>query len=128
MIRLLFCLFALLLASQAGSAALPAEATKPYRLQVVLHVAEHPILSGVFQDLVQRELRDSLQAALGGLARVEVVREHPRLQEVETKGLKHALDGWNFINDTKIQFVFIDFVDGRYQLHPPPYHATARLP
>jgi hypothetical protein len=128
MIRFLFCLFALLLASQPGSAALPAEAMKPYRLQVVLHVAEHPILTGVFQERVQRELHDSLQAALGGLARVEVVRDHPRLQEVETKGLKHALDGWNFINDTKIQFVFIDFVDGRYEIQARQYDGSAGLP
>src|SRR5260370_15979773 len=114
MIRLLFCLFALLLASRPGSAALPAEATKPYRLQVVLHVAEHPILTGVFQERVQRELHDSLQAALGGLARVEVMRDHPRLQAVEPQSLKHALDGWNFINGTKIQYVFIDIVVWRH--------------
>src|SRR5438132_7806659 len=99
------CLF--LTAYQPAVAALPTEANKPYRLQVVLRIAEHPILTDVFQKQVQRELQDSLQAALGDLAKVEVARNHPRLDEVEAKGLQHALDSWNFINDTKIQFVFI---------------------
>src|SRR5437660_1516012 len=91
-------------------AELPTETSKPYHLQIMLRFAQHRLLTDVFQDKVQRELRDSLQAALGDLAKVEVVRDHPRLREVETKGLKHALDGWNFISDAKMHFVLIDFV------------------
>src|SRR5207244_3018745 len=118
------CLF---LTAYQPAAGLPTEANKPYRLQVVLRIAEHPILTDVFQKQVQRELQDSLQAALGDLAKVEVARNHPRLDEVEAKGLQHALDSWNFINDTKIQFVFIDFVNGRYELQARQYDGTAGL-
>src|SRR5205807_1905114 len=95
MMRYLLGVSLFLLAYQPGAAALPTEANKPYRLQIVLRIAEHPTLTNVFQDQVQRELRDNLQAALGDLAKVEVVRNHPRLEEVEAKGLQHALDGWN---------------------------------
>src|SRR5581483_6120008 len=60
----------------AAQAAQP-EAHTPYHLQVVLHVAKHRLLTDVFRDRVERELRDGLQASLGELARVEVVRDHP---------------------------------------------------
>ena len=70
-----------------SSAALDAETKKPYQLTVVLHVADHRLLTDVFRDRVERELHDGLQAALGDLAEVKVVREHPKLAEVLEKGL-----------------------------------------
>src|SRR5207248_353196 len=83
---------------------------QPYQLQVVLGIAKHPLLTPVFQQKMQRELRDSLQAALGRLARVEVVRDHPRLKEVESKGLKHAMDGWNFVDESKLHFLLVSWL------------------
>src|SRR5437660_9734084 len=87
MTRNFFAISLLFVLCGRAAAGLPPEATRPYRLQVVLHIAQHPWITDVFQTQVQRELRDSLQAALGDLARVEVLRDHPRLQEVKQKGL-----------------------------------------
>src|SRR5262249_12060824 len=80
--------------------ALDPETDKPYHLQVVLRIAENRLLTPVFRDQVERQLGDSLQAALGDLARVEIVHEHPLLAEVETKGLQQALDGYSVLSDT----------------------------
>ena len=82
--------FATLVCFVAVSAApaLETEADKPYQLQVVLQVSEHRMLTDVFKDRLRRELRDSLQAALGDLAKVTVVDKHPLLNEVEAKGLE----------------------------------------
>src|SRR5262245_44087012 len=79
-----------------GGAASPAEGElkEPYRLQIVLHVARHKLLTDVFRQQVARELGDGLQAALGDLARVQVVEEHPRLGDVLARSLERALDGW----------------------------------
>src|SRR5436305_1147134 len=49
-------------------AALDADAKKPYQVTVVLHIAEHRLLTKDFRDRVEREIRDGLQAALGDLA------------------------------------------------------------
>ena len=57
------------------SLALDAEAKTPYQLKVVLHFADHRLLTDVFRDRVERELRDGLQASFGDLVNVEVVRE-----------------------------------------------------
>ena len=65
----------------------------PYQLKVVLHFADNRLLTPVFRDRVERELRDGLQASFGDLVNVEVTREHPRLNEVLQNGLK-SLDGW----------------------------------
>jgi hypothetical protein len=92
------------------------EINKPYHLQVVLHVAPNRLLTPIFRDLVQRQLRDSLQAALGDLAQVEIVPDHPLLKEVESKGLQSALDGYTVLSDTKTHFVLVDFVNGRYEI------------
>lgn len=99
-------------------AALDAETGKPYRIQVVLHLAEHPLLTKkkVFGDQVERELRDGLRAAFGDLAEVDVVREHPKLKEIEAKGLALALDTWKDVNDTKTHFILIDYVAGQYEV------------
>ena len=44
------------------------EPKTPYRLQVVLHFADHRLLTDVFRDRVERELRDGLQASFGDLS------------------------------------------------------------
>src|SRR5438105_228095 len=107
---LLFLFAWCLLPLSSARGALDPESNKPYHLQVVLRIAENRLLTPVFRDLVERELRQSLQAALADLARVEIVRDHPLLKEVEAKGLQVALDGYSALSDTKTHFVLIDFV------------------
>jgi hypothetical protein len=101
--------------SLAG-AALDPQIDKPYHLQVVLRIARNRLLTQVFRDQVERQLQDSLQGALGDLAQVEIVHEHPLLKEVEAKGLQAALDGYSALSETKTHFVLIDFVNGRYEI------------
>jgi hypothetical protein len=101
---------------------------KPYRLQVVLHVAEHPLLTGVFREQVRRELGDGLQAALGELARVEVVTQHPRLADVLERGLQRSLDGWKERSDVKTHFVLLDHSGVHYEVRARQYDGTVGVP
>lgn len=100
----------------SAAAALDPEVNKPYHLKIVLRVAKHRLLTPVFKDQLQRELRDSLQAGFGALAQVEVVEKHPLLNEIEAKGLQPALDGWKEVSGTKTHFVLLDFADGQYEI------------
>jgi hypothetical protein len=100
----------------APAHALDPDLKKPYNLQVVLHVADNRFLTPLFQEQLERELRDHLHLTFGALARVEVVRGHPLLGEVRDKGLQQALDGWEELSDRKTHFVLLDFRDGRYEL------------
>ena len=99
-----------------GRADLDPEANAPYKLQIVLRLAEHRLLTPVFREQVRRELRDSLQAGFGNMAQVDVVDKHPLLKEVEEKGLQRVLDGWHKVEDAKTHFVLIDYIDGRYEV------------
>jgi hypothetical protein len=114
------CLFlacvATLLHAGGARAALDPEKTARYPLKVVLHIGDQRLFTPVFKDSVERELRDSLEAALSDLATVEVVREHPRLKEVLEIGLDKALDNWKDITEVKTHFILIDFVDGQYEV------------
>jgi hypothetical protein len=115
------CVFLALVAGLLGplgarAATLDPEKAARYPLKVVLHIGGQRLLTPVFKDTVERELRDSLEAALGDLATVEVVREHPRLQEVLDTGLDKALDNWKDVTNVKTHFVLIDFVDGQYEV------------
>lgn len=106
----------LLLACCAPSrAALDPEINQPYRLRVVVGIAENRLLTPVFQERVERELRDGLQAALGDVAVVEVVRKHPRLKDVERNGLE-SLGAWTDVDGVKTHFVLIDYVNGEYEI------------
>jgi tetratricopeptide (TPR) repeat protein len=99
------------------------ELTKPYNLNVVVGFGEHRLLTRVFKDRVKRELHDSLQAALGEMAKVAVVDlaadPDPRFKEVEAKGLRQALEegSWKTLADVKTHFVLIDFADNQYVIH-----------
>jgi hypothetical protein len=125
--RKFLAIAALALCSTAVRADLDPETDSPYHLQIILRFARHPVLTDVFRDQVKREVRDNLRAALGNLARVEVTPNHPLLKEVESKGLQHALDGWNFVANGKLHFVFIDFVNGRYEIQTRQYDGLAGL-
>jgi hypothetical protein len=85
----------------------------PYKLQVVLRFADHRAFTNVFKDQVERGLRDNLRAAFRDMAMVEVVRTHPRLKEIEEKGLQ-VLDSWKDVSEVKTHFVLIDYVDNSY--------------
>jgi hypothetical protein len=86
---------------------------KPYKLQIVLRFSDHRDLTTVLKEKVERELRDNVRAAFGDLVQVEVTRTHPRLKEIEEKGLK-ALDSWKDVDNVKTHFVLIDYVDNTY--------------
>jgi hypothetical protein len=112
-----------------GSApAAEGELGKPYRLQVVLHVARHPLLTEVFREQVRRELSDGLQAALGELARVEVVAKHPRLPDVLGRGLERSLDEWKERSDVKTHFVLLDYSGGHYEIRARQYDGVVGVP
>jgi hypothetical protein len=88
----------------------------PYQLHVVLHVARHRLLTDVFREQLERDLGDGLRAALGDLARVEVLRRHPRLDDVVRRGLERALSDWQERTPVKTHFVLVDYVAGRYEI------------
>jgi hypothetical protein len=87
-------------------------------LTVVLRVAEHPLLTRVFKEQLQRELGDSLRDALGtGLVQLEVVTTHPILEEVEKRGLHAALESFKNTEPVKTHVILVDYVDGKYQIN-----------
>jgi hypothetical protein len=100
---------------------------QPYHLHIVLHVAEHRLLTPVFRDRVERELRDSLQEALGELGRVELSRTHPMLQRVLDRGLQHGLENWTTRGDVKTHFVLIDFNGSEYEIKARQHDGTTGL-
>ncbi len=112
LVRVLF--FAgLALLSLVGQAS-AADDREPYRIRLVLSVARHPLLTKTFQEQVARELKDGLQAALGDLARVEVAKDHPKLEEIRKHGLGRWLDRWNERSTYQTHFVQIDYARTTY--------------
>lgn len=130
MSRTLLTVLVLALAPSFAYAALDPELNTPYEFQVVLRVAKHRLLTSVFKKQVQRELHDSLQAALGEeLARVKMVdfEEHELRDKIETLGLQQALEGWRSLNGIKTHFVLIDFADGQYEIQTRQYDGSTGL-
>jgi hypothetical protein len=111
-------------AAFVSSASAQGEASKPYELHIVVHVAQNRLLTDVFRDRIERELHDGVQAALGDMGRVKVMHEHPRLPEVLSRGLKQALDGWSQRDDVKTHFVLIDFSGVHYEIQARQYDGT----
>ncbi len=98
-----------------------AESAKPYKLTVVLRVAEHPLLTPLFKEQLQRELRDGLRDALNpNLVHVEVVSSHPILDEVNQRGLQAALDNFKSADKNaepiKTHVVLVNYVEGKYEI------------
>jgi hypothetical protein len=116
--RRLAALLALLapFALAAPPARAQSDLKKPYQLKVVLHVARHRLLTEIFRQRLERELRDGLQGALGELGHVEVVRDHPKLAEVLGKGLERALDAWDERSAVKTHFVLVDYSGVHYEV------------
>lgn len=107
--------------------------TQPYRLQVVLHVAGNRFLTSLFQEKVQRELRDQLQLSFGKLAQVEVVRTHPLLEAVEARGLQAALDEYQRPADaaqaaTQAHFILLDHQAGIYTIQAGSHDGYTGIP
>jgi len=111
----------------AVPAQLDPELDKPYRLQVVLLIAENRFLTPLFQEQLQRALQDDLRMRLGALAEVEIVRNHPLLKEIETKGLEYGIDGWRLFSGLKTHFLLVDFVHGTYELKARQYDGSTGL-
>jgi hypothetical protein len=114
--RLLPAILIVLVAAAPAPAALDPELKKPYQLQVVLHVADNRALTPLFQEQFERALGDQLRQTFGALAQVEVTRKHPLLDEVVTRGLEQALDGWDETSDVQTHFVLLDYAAGQYRL------------
>ena len=112
--RLPLVLLAALLLPAPARADLDAEANAPYRLDVVLDLAKHRLLTDVFRQQILRELRDGLRSAFGNLAEVRVLDSHPLLAQVRRQGLKEALDRWLDLDGVKTHFVLIDYAAGEY--------------
>jgi hypothetical protein len=118
----LVLLLAVLVSPGPVLAGLDLELKTPYTLNVVLHFTNHRALTDTFAERVERELGDSLQAALGDLAKVRVVRTHPRLKDVLENGLQKGLDLWKEPDDpkkrpeVKTHFVLIDYSGVYYEI------------
>jgi hypothetical protein len=123
---LTFCA-CLLFGTNAVRADLDAETKDPYKLKIVLHFAPNKNMTEVFRTKVERDVRDSLQAALGDIARVEIVDKHPLLKDVLERGLQYSLDSWKSLDGIKTHFVLIDFVDGQYGISTRQYDGTTGL-
>jgi hypothetical protein len=107
---------AALVGAAVSARAADSELTRPYELHIVLHVADHKLLTDVFRERVGRELRDGMQAALGELATVKVDYDHPRLKDVLARGLERSLDTWAERSAVKTHFVLIDFSGVHYDI------------
>jgi hypothetical protein len=108
MIRTILAVTTLLCGSAALAAPADTEAARPYQLKIVLHIGKHKQLTSVpFRDRLEREIRDSMQAALGDLASVSITYNHPRLKAIGAEGLERALLSWKDQTDAKTHFLSI---------------------
>ena len=124
------CWIAVLLLVVAGpaSAQLDPQRDKPYSLRVVLHLAPHRLFTPLFQEQLQNDLRDQLRLALGPLATVEVVRDHPLLGVVLQRGLEAALDGLEDVSPRKTHFVLLDYDADQYRMQTRQYDGVTGRP
>src|SRR5206468_10402493 len=97
------------------------DAKEPYKIRLVVDVAKHRLLTDVFKQQLQRELKDGLQAALGKLAKVEVSDKHERLDDVRARGLQRSLDAYRKDTAEKVHFVLVDFDGTRYEIQTRQY-------
>ena len=109
-------LFALFAGSLPARAALDPEMKKPYQLQVVLQIGSNRVFTPLFQEQLQRDVRNHLQIRFGKLAHIEVTRSHPLLRDIETKSLDAALEAWDSISEHTTHFVLLDYSAGMYQI------------
>src|SRR5262249_48898985 len=124
MLRKLLAVALLLGLAVPARADLDPQLNQSYLLRVALRVAAHRDLTPVFKKRLKRELHDSVQAAFGALAEAEVgdlpepavLASDPLLKEVANKGLQQGLDGPQELSPRKTHFVFVDYVNGQYDI------------
>jgi hypothetical protein len=112
----ILCLFIAAGAARSQPAAADAWLTTPYKLDIVLHVQEHPLFTDVFKDLMQRELIDALKRDLGRIAEVQAERRHPWMDDIIKQGWSF-LDGRQIpLDERKRHFVRVFYQDGQYEV------------
>jgi hypothetical protein len=112
------------------------DSKQPYKVRIILHVADHRLLTEVFRQQVARELGDGLRAALGALGTVEVVDDRKklppdlrgRLDDVLRRGLGRALDEWKGRTGAKDHFVLVDYAGGDYVVQARQHDGMTGLP
>jgi hypothetical protein len=102
--------------SPAARFAAEVEAWKkaPYRLKLVVHVEQHPLLTPMLAARVRDEVRDALQRDLGGLCQVELEPDHPLLADILQRGWNTLDNRQHPIDETKVHFVRVGFSEGQY--------------
>jgi hypothetical protein len=105
-----------------------AELDEPYRMEVVMEVARHKLLTPVFREQIAREVRDGLQSALGKLVRVRVTDKHPLLTEIREKGLDRVVAGHRARSNEQTHFVLVDFDGVQYDLRTRMHNGLTGLP
>jgi hypothetical protein len=118
--------FLCLSVASPARAELDAGPKTPYVLRVVLHVADNRLLTPLFQQQLENELRDNLQLTYGPLAQVEVVRVHRLLKDIRARGLQ-ALDDWDEVDGIKTHFVLLDYAEGHYRLQARQHDGLSGL-
>lgn len=111
-----FAVLLFLAFSASARAELDAQTKTPYQLQIVLAIGSNRVFTPLFQEQLERDLSNRLKLDFGALARVEVVRTHPILREIEDKGLVAALEGWEGLSERTTHFVLLDYDAGMYQV------------
>ncbi len=110
----------------SARADLDPEFEKPYRIQIVLHVAPNRFLTKIFQDQVHSAVRDQIEQALGTLARVEVISA-PLPQEIQAKGLEGGLASVEQLSGVQTHFVLVDCSGGVYTVKTRYYDGMTGL-
>ncbi|MGL4552072.1 MAG: hypothetical protein ACRC33_12905 [Gemmataceae bacterium] len=104
------------------------ELREPYRVRIVVSVAKSRLLTDVFRQQIEREIRDGLQAALGALAKVGVAETHPLLADVKEKGLDRAVGGCRDRGPEQTHFVTVGFDGTHYDIQTRMHDGTTGLP
>ncbi len=104
------------------------DAKEVYRVRIVVSIERHRLLTDIFREQVSRELRDGLKSALGDLAQVSVSDEHPKLDDIQARGLGRALDGFRERSTDRTYFVAIDFNGTHYRVQTRMHDGLTGLP
>ncbi len=125
---------ALLLLLASPAFAFDTEARGPYRLRVVVRTADHPTLTEHFRGEVKKAIQGSLEAGLGSTGTVEVVdfntmpadQRDPLLKLAAERGIE-GIDGVTAAYGPKTHFVWIDFVDNKYEIRTRQHCGSSGL-
>ncbi len=99
----------------SDAAAPPGWLTSPYKLDIHLHIQDHPLFTPLFKDQMQRELIDALKRDLGKIADV-VAEGHNWMEHIVKQGWSY-LDGRQVpLDERKHHFVRVFYQDGQYEV------------